>query len=199
MRLRFALIALPVILAASPVGAMKEEKFKEEIAAARSSNPHQEIARLERLNAKGKLKKDQKIQVLYRIAFLYGTTAHDKPAAIKLYDEVLTLNPDKELAAKAKDNRDYANTQLGHIRSRLDRNQIDAGDLIANGQWEDVVRLVRESGLYVSEIVARDLYYAGYFCEPGMHGIGSDNTEKKLVGPCPQRRDPLNIDPLRRL
>lgn len=197
MRLAPISLAITLILTPLSAAAMEEEAFTQAMREARSNNPHQEIARVRLLIDGGDLTTDQHVQALYRIASQYGTVADDKPAAIAAYDELIALAPDHRLAKLGADNRDYANTQLGHIRKRLQTGPVKAADLRANGEWDRVKDYIGTPDYTISEIDARAMYYAGYFCEPGPFGVGSQNTEWRAVGPCPEKRDPLGIDPLR--
>lgn len=189
--------ALATIVAAPGALAMEEEAFKKEVWPPAPSNPHQTVARLQQLIDSGDLTQDQQARALYFIGVNYGTVAHDRTKAVETYEAFLQKYPDHELAEKAASNRDYANTQLGYIRARLKRGPIEAADLMANGQWADVAGHLGKPGFIINETDLRGLYYAGWFCEPGMLPIGSTNTDQKLVGPCAEKRDPINIPALR--
>ncbi|MFN3312373.1 MAG: hypothetical protein ACK46Q_02745 [Hyphomonas sp.] len=192
-------IATAIALAIVPISAaaMEEDAFTQAMREARSNNPHQEIARLHLLIAGGELTHDQHVQALSRIALYYGTTADDKPAAVAAYEEVIAMAPDHRLGVLAVERRDYANTQLSHIRRRLQSGPVTAEDLRANGEWDRVKDYLGTNGFMLTEVDARAMYYAGYFCEPGPHLIGSQNTERRAVGPCPEKGDPLYIDGLK--
>jgi len=199
MKLRTLALALTFATTFASPGAlaMDEAAFKKEIWPANPSNPHQVNARLQQLIDSGELTEDQHARALYQIGLNFGTVAHDRTKAVETYEAFLERFPDHELAAKAAGNRDYANTQLGYIRARLKKGQIEAADLMANGQWADVAGYLGNPKLVIFETDLRGLYYAGWFCEPGMMPIGSTNTEQKAVGPCAEKQDPVNIPALR--
>lgn len=189
--------AFAMTFAAPGVLAMEEEAFKKEIWPANPYNPHQVIARLQTLIDSGELTEDQHARALYQIGVYYGTVAHDRTKAVETYEAFLQKFPEHALAGKAADNRDYANTQLGYIRARLKKGPIEAADLMANGQWADVAGHLGKPKFVIFETDLRGLYYAGWFCEPGMMPIGSTNTDQKMVGPCAEKQDPINIPALR--
>jgi hypothetical protein len=181
---------------------VNDAAFSAELQKARSFNPWQEIARLEVLAKDKRLSKTQRASVLYSIAGLYGTTAPDKPRAIATYQQMLKLDPKHPMAASAKEKIDYLNTQMGHIRRRIELRQASLYDRMMMGEYETIISEMKasEGRIGASEIDARNLYYAGWFCKNrGMSAIGSMNTEKFRVGPCETRQNPININPLRRL
>lgn len=197
MTLRTLLLA--AILLAAPAGAqaMEEAAFTAAMRATNSDNPHQAIARMERLLQQDGLTNDQQALLYYMIGLNYGTTALDKPKAIEAYERMLAIAPEHRLAPNARNSIDYANTQLGHIRGRLTGSHVTASDLMSDGRWQEVNERLATRTVTLTEIDARNMYYAGWFCTPGLIPVGSENTEQKLVGPCPQRRDPLHIDALK--
>lgn len=192
-------IAFAIALASAPIGAgaMEQAAFTQAMREARSNNPHQEIARLRLLIAGGELTHDQHVEALSRIALNYAATADDKPAAVAAYEEVIAMAPDHRLGILAVERRDYASVQLSHIGRRLQTGPVTAEDLRANGEWDRVKDYLSANNFRLTEVDARAMYYAGYFCEPGGYYIGSENTERKAIGPCPEKRDPLDIDGLK--
>jgi hypothetical protein len=173
-----------------------------EIQKTRSDNPWQQVARLELLAKDKRLTKTQRATVLYRIALLYGGLAPDKPRAVATYQEMLKLDPKHPMAERARENIDYANTQMGHIRRRIELQQNSVDDRMMMGDYETLISEMKsgQRPRQVTEIEARNLYYAGWFCKNrGMMGIGSMNTEQITVGPCETRQNPININPLLRL
>lgn len=192
-------LALAALMLAAPLSgqAMEEQAFSAALRATNSENPHQAIARMEQLLEQNGLTADQQGLILYMIGLNYGTTALDKPKAIAAYERMLEVAPEHRLAPNARSSIDYANTQLGHIRGRLTGNHVTATDLMSDGRWQEVNERLAARTVTLTEIDARNMYYAGWFCAPGMIPVGSTNTEQRMVGPCPERRNPLYIDPLK--
>jgi hypothetical protein len=197
IRLLALAFAFAGTFAAPGAWAMDEAAFKKEIWPPAPSNPHQVNARLQQLIDSGDLTEDQHARALYQIGVNFGTVAHDRTKAVETYEAFIERFPEHELATKAASSRDYANTQLGYIRARLKKGPIEAADLMANGQWADVAAHLGKPGFVIFETDLRGLYYAGWFCEPGMLPIGSTNTDQKAVGPCAEKQDPINIPALR--
>jgi hypothetical protein len=202
-----AAIALGLALIAAPAAEalannLDDASLSAEIQKTRSDNPWQHVARLELLAKDKRLAKTQRATVLYRIALLYGGLAPDKPRAVATYQEMLKLDPMHPMAERARENIDYANTQMGHIRQRIEQGRGSVDDRMMMGDYETLINEMK-SGQWprqLAETEARNLYYAGWFCErPGGMPIGSTNTENLMVRPCETRQNPININPLRRL
>ncbi len=204
-RAALAPAALMVLVLASPAAArgkaLDDDAFSAALAAARSSNPYQWAARLELLAKTKKLSKAQRASALFQLAQLYGGLAYDRPRAIATYQAMLKLDPKHPQAVRAKQNIEYANVQLGHIRARLARAPLgDIDDLMAVGDYQLVIDQFNAETRprSASEIQARNLYYAGWFCRAAIGvTVGSQNTERFMVRPCPKRVDPIKVNPLK--
>jgi len=179
---------------------LSDEQFKAAMEATKAPSNlpgGDDFARVRALTAlidRPELTPEQRIEALYMRAVLKGTTAEDRTGAIADYQTVIETAPaGHRLIERAKENKAYAETQMGHINRRLA--QGPAGqtsqyfqDLLAAGRHDEAAQFFRD-GKGSSVYAVEKLHKLGYLCEgPGYSGPsytwGYGNTRQVAVQWC---------------
>ncbi|MFT5775961.1 hypothetical protein [Hyphomonas sp.] len=163
-----ALILAALLAACATVPAGMGPAFDTAMSHAKAdTNPYAADATLSELLSNASLSDDQRARVLYARGSLCRQAGDDRRGAVKYFEAMLALAPDHPLAPNAKEELEFARSDVETIEAGLQRmlNLTQWFDSMwVLGDHDTAVARYRASGLNPNEAEIVKLAAAGYVC-----------------------------------